>query len=114
MHLQKLKFMLGLQESPGQTSKMPEIVSGMHLAKFVCHGSHVLVSPTTSFKTTWGINLCFLEDDGEIPVAPLLDMEGPFSDSPLLGDYLRITNISEQTSTSMSLLVNPLPKRNYF
>lgn len=51
----------GCSEDPGQTSRMPEIASRMHLAKSVCHSSHVLVTLTPSFKTSTygGFNLCF-------------------------------------------------------
>lgn len=42
-----------------QTSKMPEIARGMHLAQAVCHSSHVLVTLTPSFKTTtYGASIC--------------------------------------------------------
>lgn len=46
----------------------------------------------------------------KIPSATVLELEGPFSDLPLFGNYLRITNRSEKPSTSMPLLVNPLAK----
>lgn len=40
-----------------------------------------------------------------------MDFEGPFPDIPLFEDYRRITNRSEQHSTSVSLLVNAMAER---
>lgn len=82
---------------------MPEIESGMYLAKSACYSSHVLVT-LTKFQNNrpWVINLCFEAVDAETPISTLMDFEGPFSDIPLFEDYLRITNRSEQPSTGIS------------